>query len=86
MLQKSFNLEYILTRSLNQDSLEHFFFFLGGCIRQMRGTCDHPNSVTFKYRVKNLPLGKDVVLLSEKQNTTVQNFDSLSNSISLKKK
>lgn len=82
MLQESFNLEYILTRNLNQDSLEHFF----GCIRQMRGTYDHPNAVTFKYRVKNLLLGKDVALLSEKQNTTVENYDCLSHNTSLKKK
>ena len=82
MLQRSFNLEYILTRNLNQDSLEHLF----GCIRQMRGTYDHPNAVTFKYRLKHLLLGKDVTLLAQKPNTTAANFDCLSNKAKLEKR
>ncbi len=82
MLQKSFDLEYILTRNLNQDSLEHLF----GYIRQMRGTYDHPNAVTFKYRLKHLLLGKDVTLLAQKPNTTAANFDCLTNKTKLEKR
>lgn len=81
MLHKSFNVEYILTKKLNQDGLEHLF----GCIRQMHGSYDHPNALNVKFRLKKLLLGKDVALLSEKSNTTTNNFDCLSTSDGLMK-
>ena len=81
MLHESFNVEYILTRKLNQDVLEHFL----GCIRQMHGSYDHPNAVNFKFRLKKLLLGKDVALLSEKASTSADNSDCLSTGDSLMK-
>ena len=81
MLRKSFGVEYILTRKLNQDNLEHLF----GCIRQMHGPYEHPNAITVKFRLKKLLLGKDVALLSEKANVTTDNLDCLSTSDGLMK-
>lgn len=66
MLQKLYKVEYIITRRLNQDVLEHFF----GCIRQMSGNFDHPNPVSFKYRLRKFLLGKEVCLMSEKCNSS----------------
>lgn len=65
MIKDLFGVDYVLTRRLNQDSLEHFF----GCIRQMTSTYDHPNAVNFKYRIRKLLLGKGVHLMSKKTNT-----------------
>lgn len=80
MLQESYKVQYILTRKLNQDCLEHLF----GCIRQMQGSYDHPNAITMKFRLKKLLLGKDVALISEKTNTSNENFDCMSNNVGLR--
>lgn len=45
-MKTNYNLEYILTRRLNQDVLEIFFSFLRG----MGGANDHPTPLDFKYR------------------------------------
>ena len=71
MLKENFNIEFIMTRKLNQDCLERFF----GCIRQMSGPHDHPDSVTFKKRLKKYVLGKDARLLSDKNNVGQDNDD-----------
>lgn len=66
MLKHSHQLHFIMTRKLNQDCLEFFF----GCIRQMGSTHDHPDAVSFKYRLKKLMIGKEVALVSEKSNVS----------------
>lgn len=75
-LNAMYNLEFIITQRLNQDSLEHFF----GCIRQMSGPHDHPNAVDFKHRLKKFLLGREVSLVSEKNNSssTDENSECLS--------
>lgn len=50
MLKPSYEIDYIMTTRLNQDCLEHFF----ACIRQMSRPHDHPNAVSFKYRLVTL--------------------------------
>lgn len=79
MLKKLYNISYIKTRRLNQDCLESFF----GCIRQMSGPHDHPDSLSFKYRLKKFLLGRDIVLLSDKTNTCNmgQNHDPVSSAL-----
>ena len=52
-LKELYNNEYLLTRKINQDYVEHFF----GVIRGM-GCADHPCPVMFKYRLKNYILSK----------------------------
>lgn len=52
-LKKEYNIEYILTRRLNQDDLERFF----GYIRYRGGLYDHPSSLEFKYRLRLSILG-----------------------------
>ena len=64
-LKKEFNIDYLLTRRINQDPLEHLF----GVIRQMGGQYDHPNSLSFKYRMRNYIIGKRSALTSSKPNT-----------------
>lgn len=48
MVKENYNLDYIITRKLNEDCLEEIF----GGIRQMSGPHDHPDAVTFKHRLK----------------------------------
>jgi len=45
-LKLHYNIQYIITRRLNQDVLENFFSF----IRAMGGCNDHPTPIDFKYR------------------------------------
>lgn len=66
MLKQSHQLDFIMTRRLNQDCLENLF----GCIRQMGSTHDHPDAVSFKYRLKKIMLGREVALVSEKSNVS----------------
>ena len=75
MLQKLYDIKFIPTRRLNQDPLEHFF----GCIRQMNGPQDNPNSVTFKFCLRKYLLGKDIALVSDKTPTVYKEgeFDIL---------
>jgi hypothetical protein len=53
-LNEHYDLEYILTRRLNQDILENFFSY----IRAMGGTNENPNPIDFKHRLKWYILGK----------------------------
>lgn len=71
MMHELFGIEYILTRKLNQDCLEHFF----GCIRQMDGTYDHPTPLTFKHRMRKLLSGREVELLAKKTNCNEGEFE-----------
>lgn len=71
MLSQVFGISYIMTRKLNQDCLEHFF----GCIRQMEGTYEHPNCITFKHRLKKLLLGKEAKLLAPKTCCNEEEFE-----------
>jgi len=50
----NFNVEYILTRRLNQDVLKNFFSF----IRTNSGACDQPTALDFKFRLRKYILGK----------------------------
>ena len=83
MIQEVFQVEYVLTRRLNQDTLEHFF----GCIRQMSGTYEHPNAVNFKYRIRKLLLGRGVHLISKRTNTeNLEELDCSSSTPNLRRK
>ncbi len=53
----SLNVDYIMTRKLNQDALEYLF----GCIRQIHGPYEHPNALDMKFRLKKLLLGKKML-------------------------
>ena len=64
-LKKLYGNQYILTRRLNQDALEHLF----GIIRQMGGTCDHPSTLDFKHRMKKFIIGRRTALTASKPNT-----------------
>ena len=64
-LKKLYGNQYILTRRLNQDALEHLF----GIIRQMGGSCDHPNTLDFKHRMKKYIIGRRTALTASKPNT-----------------
>ncbi|XP_050497997.1 transposable element P transposase isoform X1 [Diabrotica virgifera virgifera] len=54
-IKKRYNINYILTRRLNQDPLENFF----GVIRAKGGLNDHPTSLDFKYRMRSYLMGKN---------------------------
>lgn len=54
-LKSDFNLSYILTSKLNQDSLENLF----SLIRGSGGCNDHPKPMEFLYRMRLLVLGKN---------------------------
>lgn len=71
MVRERFNTEYIHTIKLNQDCLEHMF----RCIRQMEGTYDHPNTVTFKHRLKKLLFGRETKLLAMQANCEKEEFE-----------
>ena len=49
-----FQVEYLLTRRLNQDILENFFSYL----RSMGASHDHPTPVELRHRLKWYILGK----------------------------
>lgn len=72
MVKELYDVQFIMTRRLNQDGLEHFF----GIIRQMNGCYDHPDAVNFKYRFKKYLLGRQVVLLSNKTNSSASDENS----------
>jgi hypothetical protein len=65
-LNKLYDIKFIFTRRLNQDILEHLF----GMIRQMGSVHDHPNCLSFKYRMKKYILGKNHSLTSRGINTS----------------
>lgn len=68
------NIQYVLTRRLNQDILENFFSY----IRSMGSGYDHPTPVEVKNRLKWYILGKHSEhVLSERRNTENDSCDSL---------
>lgn len=51
---KKYEFDYILTRRLNQDLLEHFF----RAMRSQDGLHDHPSPQYFMYRIRKYIQGK----------------------------
>lgn len=45
-MTRRFDVQYLLTRRINQDVIENFF----GIIRAKGGLHDHPSPLEFKYR------------------------------------
>lgn len=69
-----FDIQYVLTRRLNQDILENFFSY----IRSMGSGYDHPTPVEIKNRLKWYILGKHSEhVLSEGRNIEEDSCDSL---------
>lgn len=69
MLNERYNIKYILTSRLNQDSLEHLF----GSLRKLGGLNDNPSPVSVKHRLRMHILGRDHSLLrakNDKQSST----------------
>lgn len=67
-----YSVSFLLTRRVNQDSLERFF----GILRQMRSAFDHPEPTNFKYRMRQFVLSKKHVLVSVNPNTMSFKKDS----------
>lgn len=63
-MKRSFNIQYLLTRRINQDVIENFF----GVIRAKGGLHDHPSPVEFKYRLRSYILGRNEGAYSEFSN------------------
>lgn len=70
-LKSSYNFKYLLTRRLNQDILENSF----GILRQMGSAHDHPDPISFKYRMRRFILSRKHVLVAVNPNTTLSNKD-----------
>jgi len=64
-LHEKYNLEYILTRRLNQDALENFFSQL----RTRGGLNDHPTPLNALYRIRMMILGKTPGIVVSHSNT-----------------
>lgn len=64
-LHEKYNLEYILTRRLNQDALENFFSQL----RTRGGLNDHPTPLNALYRIRMMILGKTPGMVVSRSNT-----------------
>lgn len=63
---ETFQIEYIITRWLNQDILENLFSYL----KMMDGGNDHPTPIELKNRLKWYILGKhSASAISQKENT-----------------
>lgn len=60
-----YQVKYILTHRLNQDSLENFFFQ----IRVRGGLNDHPSPMNALYRIRMIILGKNPGILNTEVNT-----------------
>lgn len=71
-LNKKYNISYILTHRLNQDSLESFF----SLIRSRGGLNDHPTPLNAMYRIRIIVLGKNPGVVQAKQNIEIQNDQS----------
>lgn len=63
-MKRRFNIQYLLTRRINQDVIENFF----GVIRAKGGLHDHPSPVEFKYRLRSYILGRNEGAYSEFSN------------------
>ncbi|KAL1489510.1 hypothetical protein ABEB36_013468 [Hypothenemus hampei] len=72
-LQRRFDIQYILSRRLNQDVLENFF----GIIRAKGGLHDHPNALEFKYRLRSYIMGRNEGAYSEFSNVEVDDTPDL---------
>lgn len=71
-LKEKYNVSYILTHRLNQDSLESFF----SLIRSRGGLNDHPTPLNAMYRIRIIVLGKNPGVVQAKQNIEIQNDQS----------
>jgi len=71
-LNKKYNISYILTHRLNQDSLESFF----SLIKSRGGLNDHPIPLNAMYRIRIIVLGKNPGVVQAKQNIEIQNDQS----------
>lgn len=60
-----YSIKYLLTRRFNQDDLEETF----GILRQMGRAYDHPDPISFKYRMRQFILSRKHVLVSLNPNT-----------------
>lgn len=63
-MKRRFDVQYLLTRRINQDVIENFF----GVIRAKGGLHDHPTPLEFKYRLRSYILGKNEGSYSEFSN------------------
>lgn len=63
-LKERHNISYLLTYRLNQDPLEMFF----GMMRAKGGLFDHPTALHFKYRLRNILLGRNESIMSKNAN------------------
>lgn len=63
-VKRRFNVDYLLSRRINQDVIENFF----GVIRAKGGLHDHPSPLEFKYRMRSYILGKNEGSYSEYSN------------------
>lgn len=63
-LKEMHNISYLLTYRLNQDPLEMFF----GMMRAKGGLFDHPTALHFKYRLRNILLGRNESIMSKNAN------------------
>lgn len=64
-LRSTYNISYILTHRLNQDSLENLF----SQIRTRGGLNDHPSPLEALYRIRMIVLGKTQGVLQSNTNT-----------------
>jgi len=67
-LKQKYNIDYILTHRLNQDSLESFF----STIRSRRGLHDHPTPLNAMYRIRIIVLGKNPGVVQDKLNIEME--------------
>lgn len=63
-MNMKYNISYILTHRLNQDSLESFF----SLIRSRGGLNDHPTPLNALHRIRIIVLGKNPGVIQEKLN------------------
>lgn len=63
-MTRRFDVQYLLTRRINQDVIENFFRI----IRAKGGLHDHPSPLEFKYRMRSFILEKNEGVYSEFSN------------------
>lgn len=67
-LKQKYNIDYILTHRLNQDSLESYF----STIRSRGGLHDHPTPLNAMYRIRIIVLGKNPGVVQDKLNIEME--------------
>jgi len=67
-LKQKYNINYILTHRLNQDSFESYF----STIRSRGGLHDHPTPSNAMYRIRIIVLGKNAGVIQDKVNIEVK--------------